>query len=593
VSAPIPPGDSDLLRQILSMTPGDAKHRIARLPTERFQSLMGKVLTVQRQQRQERQLLLYRPVSDKAMALHTCVEQTCAIGGGNRSSKTTSCLAEMAMMTTGLFATSVRKAWEKQHGIPVSAPLSEGGKFRGPITVRVVCESLTTTLHQTILPKLQWWKWSGVDAPGGARGHWGMIPRDCLIGGSWERSWSEKLRVLRVLCRDPEDFAKVIGESTWEFMSKDQDPTDFASGQCHYVLHDEPPSYAIWKENEARTISVSGRMLLAMTWPDDPSIPIDWIFDRVYEPAQDPSSGIRWINLWMTENPFIDQDAVQAQRAKWDEQTVQVRLFGRPIRFTNRIHALFTDQDDHWCFRCGKTVLVTDRDPIRCGICDSGLVTPFNHVRDFDISPHWPTVFVLDPHPRKPHMYLWGQIDPADDLWVVADGQLDGDPQQVRDDVQAIETDLGLHVRQRLIDPNMGRSPSSSTRRTQTWQDDFDAVGLVTDLADDGDVGRGRINAYLKPDPDTQRPRLHLHPRAARTIFQMKRYVWDEFRSSIDRDPKQTPKAKNDDYPTMLKYWLNTDPSFRTLTQSSGIFRRREETRRAGGHREGRWQVRP
>jgi hypothetical protein len=34
----------------------------------------------------------------------------------------------------------------------------------------VTVESLTTTLEPIILPKLQWWKWTGVDRPGGDEG---------------------------------------------------------------------------------------------------------------------------------------------------------------------------------------------------------------------------------------------------------------------------------------------------------------------------------------------------------------------------------------------------------------------------------------
>jgi len=30
-------------------------------------------------------------------------------------------------------------------------------------------------------------------------------------------------------------------------------------------------------------------------------------------------------------------------------------------------------------------------------------------------------------------------------------------------------------------------------------------------------------------------------------------------------DQKQVPRAKNDDYPTMLKYLMNSDPTYRGL----------------------------
>jgi hypothetical protein len=534
-----------MLQRLLSMPPQEAGNEIARISSHRFQAIMSQMLTLQRQTRRERQLNFYAPVSTKAERIHTTDAKTIGVGGGNGSSKTETCIVEAAMCSTGIFPLSLRDR------IDVDA------KFRGPLNVRVVCESLTTVLHPIILPKLQWWKWTGVDAPGGDRGHWGWIPRDCLIAGSWERSWSEKLRQLRVLCRDPNNPGKVVGESTWQFMSRDQDPTDFASGDFHIIIHDEPPTLAIWRENQARTMRVAGRMFLAMTWPDDPSIAVDWIYDEVYEPAARGDDGKLWINLWTTENPHLDQVAVEQQRHDWSKAISDVRIFGQPIRFSNRIHPLFTDEDDCWCFTCGKTCTPSDERIPRCMSCGSGVIAPFNHVREFEVNPHWPAVFLIDPHPRKPHMYQWWQVDPNDDLWHVAEGEMNGDPTLVRDDVYETEREFKLHVQQRIIDPNMGRSPSSATRREETWQDSFSEVGLRTDLADDSDVGRSKVNEYLRPDKDTLCPRIHVHPRCARYIHQMKRYVWAEYRTSLERDVKQKPKEKNDDDPTLTKYLLS------------------------------------
>jgi hypothetical protein len=162
----------------------------------------------------------------------------------HNSSKTEACLAEMVMCMTG------------QIPISLQDEIKPKDKLRGPINCRIVCESLTTVLHPIILPKLQWWKWTGVDQPGGEKGHWGWIPRDCLIGGDWSKSWSEKYRMLRVLYRDPLQQNRVIGESTLQCMSRDQDASDFASGDYHMILHDEPPTHAIWRENQARTMRV-------------------------------------------------------------------------------------------------------------------------------------------------------------------------------------------------------------------------------------------------------------------------------------------------------------------------------------------------
>ena len=155
--------------------------------------------------KQENQIAYYQPVSEYSAQVHTSDARVIGVGGGNGSSKTETCMAEIVALATGTFPQGM------EH---IFAP-----KFRGPINVRIVCESLTTVLHPIILPKLQWWKWTGVGEPGGSQGHWGWVPKLCLKDASWDRSWSEKLRILRVYCRDPEDPDTFIGESTIQFMS--------------------------------------------------------------------------------------------------------------------------------------------------------------------------------------------------------------------------------------------------------------------------------------------------------------------------------------------------------------------------------------
>ena len=138
------------------------------------------------------------------------------------------------------------------------------------------------------------------------------------------------------------------------------------------------------------------------------------------------------------------------------------------------------------------------------------------------------------------------------------------------EETDEIETALGLTVARRIMDPNMGASPAG-TKREISWQDEFRSAGLGCDLADDSDVGRKRLNGYLRPDRATRRPRFHVHPRCKDTIYQINRYVWDDFKRGMEKDLKQTPKAKYDDYPTLLKYCLNSEPQFNLFAP---IFRR-------------------
>jgi hypothetical protein len=524
------------------------------LSDEALLDVAHQLAEIEGQDRQNNQLLNYQFGNKGSLAVHQSTAQTCGVGGGNGSSKTETCLVEMIMCATGIFPYVLRDKIDPET------------KFKGPINCRVVCESLTTTLHSVILPKLRYESWDGVDRPGGKRGHWGWIPKHHLIDASWDKSWSEKLRTLRFLYRNWET-GRVEGVSKIQFMSVDNDWSDFASGNFHIVLHDEPPTYAIWRENEARTMRVNGRMLLAMTWPDDPAIPVDWLFDEVYDPATraDKDPNIDWFVLDTHDNPHLEAKAVEVQEAKWSPAVAASRIHGQPIRFSNRVHPLFTDRDDAWCFQCEDKVFITEERV--CTVCDSTHVAEYNHVQEFATHDNWPTIFLIDPHPRKPNMWMWVQVDPNDDYWVVDEGALDGESDMVRDKVWKVEEEHCLFIALRLIDPNMGLSRSNAGRREETWRDEFAAVGLDCELPSDSSVGQKTLNTYLRPDKRTHRPRVHVHPRCVNTIMQMKRYQWDEHRQSLEKDQKQVPRQKNDDYPTLLKYLMNEMPTFRMATQ--------------------------
>jgi len=535
---------------------------ITLLTDDALLELTNNALKFTKQDRQEWQLLYYQPNSPKSAQIHHSTAHLIGVGGGNRSGKTDSSLAEAAIQMTGIIPDSLRDTYPRE-------------KLRGPISVRVVCESLTTTMHPVILRKLNYREWSGTDMAGGERGHWGWIPKSCLLNEDWDRSWKESKRTLTVLCRNPDNPEQILGYSTLQIMSSDQDTDSFKSGEFHLVIMDEPPSYSIFRENRARVMSVGGRLMIDMTWPDDPTIPVDWIFDEVYDvgqPGPKKLPDVEWIELNTMDNPNIDLTSVRREAAAMSDIERAVRIGGQPIRFSNMIHPLFTAVDRWWCFGCNQEVLC---DGDACSTCSSTDTASYNHVQDFAIESNFPAVFLLDPHPRKPHMMCWVTVDGNDDYSMVKCLEVDNEPDEVKKQVEKVERELHLRVARRLGDPNMLRSPASS-RRNVTWQDEFDAAGLYMELADDGDVGRGRVNEYLKPDPHTHRPRLRFHEaNCTPAIYQMTRFCWDDFRFQDNKDQKQKPRPKYDDYPALLRYLLNAMPLCQVLRTGGTVIQPR------------------
>jgi hypothetical protein len=522
---------------------------VSTLTDEQLLEMTSQVLALQEKDRQEFALRYYEPANETIGKLHSLTCGIIGIFGGNRSGKTEHALVEGIIRCTGIIPESLKASYPRQ-------------KLRGPIKMRVTCESLTTVLDPIILPKLQWWSWSGVKPQGGEKGHWGWIPRHCLIGGDWKKSYNSRLRMLTLIYHDP-DTGRPIGPSYIQFMSYDQDPSDFASGDVNYNLHDEPPPHAIWKENRARCMGGGdgSTMIVSMTWPDNPAAPVDWIFDEIFDkgspgPAKDPD--VEVINIYTTMNKHLDQDKVTSSAAQMTKMEKDTRIYGLPIRFSNRIHPDFTDQPKTWCYECGKVVLLTTEG--NCHECDSNYVSEFCHVEPLESVSTYPCVCLLDPHPRKPHFLAWVQITPNEDYETIKTLQVEGGAEDVRDAVKEVEDIHQWYSVSRLMDPNMGASPSGA-KRELTWQMEFDNVGLHFDLADDSGVGRSRLNDFLKPDKIFMRPRFRINTSCTDAIFQMKRYVWDDPKKSERKDIKQVPLQKHDDYPALFKYLMNRLPT--------------------------------
>lgn len=150
-----------------------------------FRSVLQQTTTALNDDRKTCQLAYYKVRNPDALTVHTSTKREIAVVGGNRSSKTDTMLAEIAIQTTGHIPLSLMGVYPRE-------------KIRAPIRARIVCNSLTDTLEPVIKPKLRWDQWNGVGDPSGGRGHWGWIPRACLVGGSWEKAYSERYRTLHV-----------------------------------------------------------------------------------------------------------------------------------------------------------------------------------------------------------------------------------------------------------------------------------------------------------------------------------------------------------------------------------------------------------
>lgn len=535
-----------LLRQKLGTL---SDEELDAMPIEDIRELARQLDITRETSRRENQLLYYEPVSKHAIDFHCSMAPQRVALGGNGSSKSETQLVDIVMEMTGQVPISLDDVYPTK-------------KLRPPINARIVVQSLTSTWEQAIKPKLQWDRWTGLGD--GKTGHWGWIPKRFLKNGKWEDSWSAQYRTLTL-----------VNGSTLQVFSHDQETQDFASASVHRIGFDEGPKHAIYRENLLR-LREGGYVSIAMTPPDDESKAwtAAWVYDEVYQrglpgPGKDPD--IDAFTFHTEDNRFISQETIATLVKGLTPMQREVRLHGAFMHLGGRIYSTYTDRPQTWCFGCNQATIVLKSDnDSTCGTCGGTSLADYCHfVEPFETAFSWPCIMALDPHPRKPHTIAWFVVSPSDELYQVAELEVDDEPCVVRDMVADREQSLGLSVVRRLIDPNMGNSPSGTTnKRGRSVRDEFDAVGLRCDLADDNrETARARLRALLKPDSRTKAPRFYIFTTCPKSNYMWNRYVWGEWATSAshDKNPKALPAELNSDYPGLAQYVANSNPTFAGL----------------------------
>ena len=519
------------------------------------------------QDRQRTQLAYYQLANPAGIRVHTSTASELAVVGGNRSSKTDTMMAELAIRLTGHIPLSLQASYPREKLATL------------PIRARIVCNGVTYQ-EAVIKPKFKWDHWNGVGNPNQGQGHWGWIPQRCLVGGSWEKAYSEKYRTLSVLVDNywtgsDGTTHSMRGTSTVQFMTYDQDISAFSGASVHWIGHDELPRADIYRENRIRTLDVRGQMVTAFTPPDEigqSRADVSWFYDEVYMAGLEQRPGFETIRMNTQDNRILDAATIAEMAAKMTDEQREVRLHGNFLHLSGVIYSIFTQGHSMWCFRCQKKIVPVDS---RCVTCKGDDIESFTHVVDPMVVPStWPVVMVIDPHPRKKDAIGWFAVTPSDDIVMVAEAEADGTAADVKRVIDDVESRLHLIVRKRLMDPNIATETNDKLGRNWTIRKAYDDVGLRCDLAnDDVNVGINEVKDLLKPDQKTRRPRLRVFRSCERFIYGMSHWAWDEHVRAGDKEPKEKVRDKAKDFPDLIRYLALDRPAFRKYARGADIVR--------------------
>ena len=514
------------------------------------------------------QLAYYQLANPMAARIHESMAREVAVVGGNRSTKTDTTLAELAIRMTGHIPLSLQSTYPRE-------------KLKTlPIRARVVCNSTSKILDPVIKPKLQWDQWNGGGAPADGLGHWGWIPQHCLKGGEWKKAYSEKNETLSVnvdsLWVGADGSVNTMrGTSTCQFLSYEQDITAFSGSSMHFIMQDELPRADIYRENRLRTLDTGGQIVTAFTPPDEIGVSradVSWFYDEVYEPGRNGKPGFETIVLHTEQNRIIQPKELAELMATLTDEQREVRLHGNFLHLSGVIYSLFTQGHAVWCFNCQKKIVPVES---HCVTCKGDNIESFTHV----VEPHpvpsqWPIVMVIDPHPRKKDAIGWFAITPSDDVVLVAEAEADGTAGDVKRVIDEVEQRQRLFVRKRLMDPNIATETNDKMGRNWTIRKAYDDVGLRCDLANDEiNVGIAEVKELLKPDARTRRPRFRAFSTCQRFVYGMTHWSWDEHARVGDKEPKEKVRDKAKDFPDLIRYLALDKPDFARYARGTQIVR--------------------
>lgn len=356
---------------------------------------------------------------------------------GNRSGKSYACVMEGIYYLTHTHPYKV---------IP-------GGQIRG----RVVAVDFLNGVDKIILPLYKQ-----------------LMPKEYLIDGSWDASYSKERHVLTL-----KDGSFV------EFMSQDQDLDKFAGTSRHFVHFDEECPKVIFDECKMRLLDTNGDWWISET----PVEGMEWIYDDLYEPyfaalerGERPPIGL--VQMATDENPYLDQKAIARIFGTMDAESAAVRRAGEYLSISGALYKEFRDithADQSW--------------------------------EEFQWDPQRMRLYLTGDHGiNNPTAWLWIAADVKGGLTVIHEFYETGKTvAEIAAYIHAKNKELGAEPYLITGDPMMKQRTGFSTAQGTPMSilDEYARWGIhmsVDSIPRDKQVGINKILQYLKMNPKTGRP---------------------------------------------------------------------------------------
>lgn len=340
------------------------------------------------------------------------------------------------------------------------------------------------------------------------------------------------------------------GESFFDILTYEQDPYLAEGWNGDFALFDEPPPRDMYIATVRGLIDNDGICLFTLTPLKEP-----WLFDEIYNSKDkkifsvvaDIRHNLQRMNPLSHQLIGLKEDAIRKFESKLTEEERETRMHGKFRYLAGRIWKEW-DREVH---TFDRRIWIANKDNVSV---------------DGQPPKHWPRMMLIDPHDRNPHAIIWVCLDDTENYKVYREAWLANMTiPEIVAYIKRVEILNRETIQTRIMDPNFG--PKRYGNTGLTVRDEFEQAGRAINYNirfnfgdDHKELARKSVAQLLKYDTSKplsllNHPHLTVADDCKELIYQVEHYVWDEFRSGIERDPKEKPKDMNTHFPDLLQYF--------------------------------------
>ena len=182
----------------------------------------------------------------------------------------------------------------------------------GAVTGRYLCPS-QKAIETIILPEMKKW-----------------MPESILRGESWAKGYSQQRQIVYFA-----DGGRL------EFYTYEQDPAVMVGASLDYVIYDEPPPEAHFRENLVRTIDRVGCHRFGLTPVNMKGGGIGWLKRDIFDRREDPNVTI--IRGSIHDNPLLSAEEIEFTLSQFPEEERQAREHGDLLHFGGMVYPRWRD----------------------------------------------------------------------------------------------------------------------------------------------------------------------------------------------------------------------------------------------------------